>query len=246
MAKLPITLTCGLLIAIFFVAIQSPHKESATAQQQIAEIDQSVKDLEANPDKLTLEVLNSMNTALERVATILEQHGNELRSIEACQAEESNEFRGKFVSLEAKLAEKPAQSPLECECECNCKAELDSLKARVAALEAKAPPFVSYFPAVSSASSQISYGSTGSAVQGYGSTGSALQSRQNFRSIPTANAPTYAPPLPTAPIVNSECYVDEWGRTRCLQRQATSVMEARPREARPKVLPNFLPNLRTR
>jgi prefoldin subunit 5 len=225
-------LACGLLVAIFFVCIQSPSRETATAQQQIAEIDQSVKDLESNPDKLTVEVLDKMNEALERVAETLAQHSNELDSIETCQREESEEFRGKLVSLEQQFS---SDQPAECECSCNCKAEFDSLKARIAALEAKASTVtttaattakVASYPSVSSV---VSYGSTGSTVS-YGSTGSAVVSYQY------TPAPTPAPPLPVTSVnVQSGCYVDQWGRTQCPQRAEVSVLESRRL---------FFPNLR--
>lgn len=167
------TLACGLLIAIFFVVIQSPSREQS----------------HANPKTSIESLLDRLAKNDEAMMTLIAQHGEELASVEDCHKADSEAVRTQLVSLQEKV-EKSAEVPAESSCDCDCQAEIDALKKRVEALEklCQAKPMVSnYGPSPSSSSGGGSVGSTASGLgsvgsrvtpvqQSYGSTGSAVVS----------------------------------------------------------------------
>jgi hypothetical protein len=173
------TLACGLLIAIFFVVIQSPSREQTNASAR-----------------------NSIEGLLDRLAkndeammTLITQHGQELASIEDCHIADSEVVRTQLVSLQEKV-EKSVEVPTESVCDCNCEIELAKLKKQVESLEALCKPQVkSNYPSVSSSGS----GSTGTVVSSLGSTGSrvAMPVQQSYGSTGSATGNVVSTPLRT-------------------------------------------------
>lgn len=167
------TLACGLLIAIFFVVIQSPSKEQTSASAR--------NSIEGLLDRLTKND--------EAMMTLIAQHGEELASIEDCHTADSETVRTQLISLQEKV-EKSVEAPSESACDCDCKAELADLKKRVEVLESQVK---SNYPSVSSGGG----GSTGKVVSSLGSTGSrvAMPVQQSYGSTGSATGPaTSAPP----------------------------------------------------
>lgn len=167
MHRLPLTLACGLLVAIFFVAIQSPQQQQTNADDPRSSIESLLERLAKND---------------EAMMTLISQHGEELASVEDCHKTDSESIRTQLVALQTKVeatAEKPPEPAkvADSQCECDCKEEIAALKKRVEALEAlcQSKPTVSanYIPQYGPAPTTNSGGgSTGNTVAGLGSTGS--------------------------------------------------------------------------
>lgn len=201
MHRLPLTLACGLLVAIFFVAIQSPQQQQTNADDPRSSIESLLERLAKND---------------EAMMTLISQHGEELASVEDCHKTDSENIRTQLVALQTKVeatAEKPPEPAkvADSQCECDCKEEIAALKKRVEALEALcqakptvAAPTTNYVPQYgnyptptgngsgggSTGKTLAGLGSTGSRVatpvpQSYGSTGSAVKS--------TTSAPAFKP-----------------------------------------------------
>jgi hypothetical protein len=173
-------IAAALVVAIFFVFIQSPTKEQANAD---------------DPKQMLSQLLERLADNDEAMLTLISQHGNEMAAIEECHREESEEIKGKLVALQQKIEESPVKSTGECDCD--CAAQLADHEKRIAALEAKmnatasasAPKANYMYPTVQSLGSNggstggstgtmVSGGSTGTTARAvnasYGSTGSAI------------------------------------------------------------------------
>lgn len=176
-----------LVVAIFFVAINTPQRETATAQQQIEKLGKAITVIEQDTSKLTLDSLHALTLSIRELNELIANQSKEIQAVEQCQQADSEEFRTKLTALEAK------ETTTSEGCECNCAKELEDLKARVAALEARcpAPAVTSNYPAVSSVKSG---GSTGTVVStsSSGSTGTVVSSSYGSAgsSVATSAAPS--------------------------------------------------------
>lgn len=160
-----------LVVAIFFVAINTPQRETATAQQQVEQLGKALSVIEQDSSKLTIDALQELNQSIGALSELIANQSREIQAVEQCQQSDSEEFRTKLTALEAK------ETTTSEGCECDCAKELEDLKARVAALEARcpAPAVTSNYPAVSSVKSGGSAGTVVSSVSG-GSTGTVASS----------------------------------------------------------------------
>lgn len=205
------TVIVMLCAAIAFMVFTQPEKQQATAQQELAKVEQKLNQIERDPTQVTIEVLDKMNEALERVTVMLEQHGKEIASIEDCQQEDSAMILGRLTALEEKSSTTKFDgdsSTAECMCECDCAAKLADHEKRIAALEAKlaatttAPQANYMYPTVQPLGSNggSTGGSTGTLAAGLGSSGTqARQAQTSYGSagsavVQTASAPVYQAP----------------------------------------------------
>jgi hypothetical protein len=208
------TVIVMLCAAIAFMVFTQPEKQQATAQQELAKVEQTLNQIERDQSQVTIEVLDTMNKALERVTDMLEQHGKEIASIEKCQQGESTVILGRLTALEEKSSTTKFDGDSSIEYECDCAAKLADHEKRIAALEAKlatttsttSPQSNYMYPTVQPLGSNggSTGGSTGTLAAGLGSSGTqARQAQTSYGSagsavVQTASAPVYqAPPAST-------------------------------------------------
>lgn len=202
------TVIVMLCAAIAFMVFTQPEK---SPQAQVQELGKSIERIENDPNQLTVEALDRINNALEALTESVIQQSVEIAAVEKCQQSDSAELRAKLVAFESKTQD-AVKSDGGSECECNCAAELESLKQRVAALEARCPAAVEVksnymYPTVQPLGSNggSTGGSTGTLAAGLGSSGTqARQAQTSFGSagsavVQTASAPVYQTPR-TGPV----------------------------------------------
>lgn len=184
-----------LVVAIFVIAINTPQRQSATAQQQSEQLGKALSVLERDDSQLTLDALRKVTAALEQLNQSVKEQSAELADVERCQQQDANEFRTKLTALETKIREGEAPAEPPAEPTDDITAKLADHEKRIAALEAKLLASTpATYPSVSSVKSAgstgtvvaTSGGSTGTVVQSYGSAGSTV-ARQEPRPPVVAN-----------------------------------------------------------